>query len=344
MTAGTDDTPMTSYQAGEEPLTVTLQSTGKQAEFSLSELIELRDRSYELINESRYRLQRNRLAHLDPAHLGLHQVDFNRALGSGTADAFYRTPEGFGTWPYGAPLLGFGLARGQHRRRPRADLLEEDQWFLTLSGDTGLSFGSAAWDDRDGFESLVHRLTTVTADELAVEAALTHNCHWPSLSSEIPETAAHLLSTAREHDPLNIHDLHSRFATDHLEATPILVVDPALMRFVEVPQLIAVRVPWGCRVSDIDVVIRRHGLSPVRTTGKRTAWTFRGTRDVRLAVSKPHSKHFNSIHKNALSLIALTHWNNETEAFEHTNQDWENPHGIVNRTPLTPSEHQSLST
>lgn len=299
--------------------TVTLTASGRDITFSIAELYEMRERQFDLILEAETNKRHSQLAEFDPTSRGLEPVNDPRSKGLVPNVDYFYDPDGFGQYPYGMPLLAFGAPPAPShvayvRRRGGGHTPVENRWFITLSGNTQTAFSVTDWDDREGFDRVVTRLATTTAELLAAEAALTGNVHWDDRHDCPWEEINDLLEEIPHHDPVDTATISGNLNALHVTSGGVHIIDPYTLRHVELPQLFSVEVPTGTRVSEVDKLIRAQGLAPIRATGKRTR--FSGSPNMRLAAHASLAKQIPSLDKRVIYWMCNTVKNTNTGMWE----------------------------
>lgn len=310
--------------------TVTLSSTGRDTTFTLAELYELRDRSHDLINEAETNRRTAQSAQLDPTRHGWVKITAHQGrtrIGFRHLDYYY-DPNGYGLYPYGVPLIAFGplpTVWPTHSRVARANQPQNNKWFITLSGNPQLTFGEVDWDDEAGLQHLMARIASTPAEAFATQAALSDNIRWDDRQECPWDDIDNLLDLIPQHEAVDALAVHNTLDAQGFTVGGVQLLDPYTMRFVELPQLIGIEVPYGTTVARADKAIRAQGLTPLRSTGKRPGYI--GIPQLRLAAHKNLAKHIPSLPKRLIYWMYGTRYNADTGQWERAVYTWDNrPH------------------
>ncbi len=276
-------------------ITRTLNSTGRDVEFTAAELDELIERMYDLTAEARKQQLHARLNYVTPQEHDLTMAPISGPLGE-TVTFF--AGDGVGTWPYGSPMLVFEAPSKptfSPLTKPSRD--DEEHWRLTLSGATGLTFGTAHWQDTDRIYALFRRAATTTAENLATQAVLEHDeIRWSSIPLDgVVDAIDTILEATHDLPPVDVDTAQQKMQA--LDPDIILhhlrLLDPRIMRFVSVPQIVHANQPWSHLASHMDALLKKTSLAPIRRSGNSSKHAF--LFEHRLATARPQPKTLRSV-------------------------------------------------
>lgn len=248
-------------------------NNGSTVEANLDTLADLQSKMGDAISEAHERRFSLRSSFLDPGAWGLRRVEDDTKVQ-------WIHPEGFGSLPYGVPVIEFrGKRSVQYRwRRYGANLAagqadnEEESWRLTFHLANSITLGEVVWHDAEGMQRLANLLLTTSSDDLVMEAALLnrgdphqetpHLIPWVSRLRDLIERIAPLPAVT----PDVMLQAASALTAQHGNVTiaPLHMIDPALCRPVAFPGIVTVNGIPGS-TPDIDRALKAHGLVGVAT-------------------------------------------------------------------------------
>lgn len=321
-------------------ITRTLTSTGRKVRFTAAELDELIERIYDFTGEARHTQLQARLTYAKPTKHNLTPATINSPHGETLT--FY-SGEALGVWPYGSPILVF-----ESPNMPTYPLSidgdgtdDEERWRLTLSNATGISCGTAHWRDTAGIHALFDRLHTTTAEQLATQMVLsTSDVRWPSAPLDgVVEAIDTILETTKDLEPVDLETTQTQLATidPDLHIHPLRLLDPRIMRYVTVPAVAHINQPWSYLTADIDAVLKKISLAPIRRTGRsnKTAFLF----EHRLATARPQPAALRSVPATLTPFLSPQPGSDD----DPLDAGWFTAAARpINTTPLTHAEHAGL--